>query len=101
LLSLAFRCSASVVLDEDCWWRSPKVDVSPYPSAKHQPLAPGGSTLFLVDDKALPVRSKNLVAPLPMRFFAVNDDERLAAYVKRLNEREQEECRKIYEGGAQ
>jgi len=45
--------------------------------------------LFLVDDKATPVRNENVIAPLPLQFFTLRGDERLEAYVKRLNDEEQ------------
>ncbi|MDR3420178.1 MAG: hypothetical protein P4L80_02870 [Xanthobacteraceae bacterium] len=82
-------------------WHAPDgqlIDVGQYPDRKHHPLAPGGSILFLVDDKARPVRTENLVAPLPLRFFALAEDRELAAYVAKLNDDEQEECGKIYAG---
>jgi hypothetical protein len=83
-------------------WNAPDgrlVNVTPYPDQKHYPLPkPGADILFLVDGTALPVTNKNLVAPLPMRFFPVGDDERLVAYVERLNQEEREECQKIYGG---
>ncbi|SRR5216684_2039796 len=83
-------------------WNAPDgrlVNVTPYPDPRHYPLPrPGADILFLVDDKAMPVRTEKLVAPSPLQFFALNDDERLAAYVKRLNDEEQEKCRKLYAG---
>jgi hypothetical protein len=81
-------------------WHAPDghlVDVSSYPDTRHRPIAPGGSPLFLVDDKALPIQTEKLLAPLPLRFFVIDDDDRMVAYVKRLNEEEQEKCRKIYD----
>ena len=39
-----------------------------------------------------------IIAPLPLRFFALGTDARLAAYVQQLNDEEQEKCRKIYAG---
>jgi hypothetical protein len=41
-----------------------------------------------------------LIAPLPLRFFALGEDEVLTAYVAKLNADEQEKCREIYAGGA-
>lgn len=83
-------------------WHAPDgrlVNMTPYPEPKHHPLPrPGSDILFLVDDKALPVQTDQLIAPLPLRFFALTDDERLAAHVKRLNDEEQEKCGRIYAG---
>ena len=80
-------------------WHSPPghlVDVTPYPDALHRPLSPSEETLFLMDDRALPVTRTGLVAPLPLRYFVLDDDPALAAYVEHLNDEELEECRKIY-----
>ena len=72
------------------------VNVTPYPDAKHYPLPrPGGDILFLVDDKAQPIVTDKLVAPLPLRFFPLSDEDGLVAYVKQLNDDEQEKCRRI------
>lgn len=88
---------AYLFLTHHAVWNAPDgrlVNVTPYPDPKHYPLpGPGADILFLVDDRALPFRNEKLVAPLPLRFFPLNDDERLAAYVKKLNEEEQEKCR--------
>ncbi len=77
-------------------WNAPNwqlVNVTPYPDPKHYPLpGTGADILFLVDDKAQPVSRKNLVAPLPMQFFSLSDNERLAAYLEQLNDEEQERC---------
>jgi hypothetical protein len=84
-------------------WHSPNgqmIDVTPYPDPKHHPLAPGGNILFLLDDKAVPVRTEKLIAPLPLRFFALGEASELAAHVTRLNDEEQEKCRGIYAGAA-
>lgn len=80
-------------------WHAPDgrlVNVTPYPDAKHYPLPrPGGDILFLVDDKAQPIVTDKLVAPLPLRFFPLSDEDGLVAYVKQLNDDEQEKCRRI------
>jgi hypothetical protein len=54
----------------------------------HLDFAKGGSILALVDDKAQPVTTDELIAPLPLR-FRPHDDESLAGCVERLNEEEQ------------
>ena len=60
-------------------WHAPDghlVNVTPYPDPKHHPLPrPGADILFLVDDKALPVRNRNIIAPLPLQFFTLHGDE--------------------------
>ena len=82
-------------------WHAPDgslVNVTPYPDPKHYPLpAPGQDILFVVDQKATLVPAINGAGPLPMQFFALGDDDRLLDYVKKLNEDEQEKCRKLYE----
>lgn len=83
-------------------WHAPDgrlVDVTPYPDAKHQPLGPEGSIIFLVDPASQPVRTGNQVAPLPLRFFARDADPRLVAYVNELNRNEGDACREIYASG--
>jgi hypothetical protein len=81
-------------------WHAPDgklIDVTPYhQDPKHHPIAENGSTLFLVDDAARPVVVANLVGPLPLRYFALGDGEELTAYVAKLGQLEQEECRRIY-----
>jgi hypothetical protein len=42
---------------------------------------------------------EKLIAPLPLRFFALGEDEELTAYVAKLNADEQEKCQD-YAGGA-
>jgi len=46
--------------------------------------------------EAQPVATKSGLASLPLQFYAIGDDERLAAYVKKLNEEEREKYRKLY-----
>jgi hypothetical protein len=82
-------------------WHAPDghlIDVTPYPEPKHHPIAPGGGILFLVDANALPVQRANLIAPLPLRFFTLNNDERFDAHVAWLDEEEQKKCAEIYAG---
>jgi hypothetical protein len=78
------------------------VDVTPFHAdPKHQPLTPKeGSILFLFDPAASPVVTDALIAPLPLRYFARSDDERLASHVERLRHEEEPRCRDIYEGRA-
>jgi hypothetical protein len=94
--------AAYLFLTHHAVWHAPDgrlVNVTPYPDPKHHPLPGSGSDiLFLVDDKAVPVRNGNIIAPLPLRFFTLYGDERLTAYVERLNAEEQEKYRQIYAG---
>ena len=83
-------------------WHAPDgrlVDVTPFhDDPKHHPITEGNGVLFLVDDAARPVETENLIAPLPMRYFPLSDDERLVSYVGKLNHEEQLKCQEIYEG---
>ncbi len=96
--------AAYLFLTHHAVWHAPDgrlVNVTPYPDPKHHPLpGPGSDILFLADDSAQPVRSGNVIAPLPLRFFPLYGDERLTAYVERLNADEQEKCRRIYAAGS-
>jgi hypothetical protein len=81
-------------------WHAPNgtlVNVTPYPGDKHYPLpAPGQDFVFAVDATATPIATKSGAVSLPLRFYAIGDDERLAAYVKKLNKEEQEKYRNLY-----
>jgi hypothetical protein len=82
-------------------WNAPSghlIDVTPYPAAKHRPIGPEGSILFLVDDKAKPFTNEKMIAPLPLRFFAIDEEDGMLKYVKRLNEEEQAACQALYAG---
>ena len=96
--------AAYLFLTHHAVWHAPDgrlVNVTPYPDPKRHPLpAPGSDILFLADDSAQPVRSGNIIAPLPLRFFPLHGDDRLTAHVERLNADEQEKCRRIYAAGS-
>jgi hypothetical protein len=80
-------------------WVSPDgklIDVTPYPNPRHEPIGQGGDPLFLMDDSAGPVPVGGQPAPLPLRFFAIDDNQELRAYVDELNQKEQEACRQLY-----
>jgi hypothetical protein len=83
-------------------WRAPTgqlVDVTPlHDDPKHQPISPGGDVLFLVDANAQPIAVSSTVGPRPSRFYPLDADERLVAYVRRLQEAEDEACRNLYAG---
>ena len=78
----------------------PLVDVTPYPNGKHRPPGPSGSILFLVDDEAQPIKTEKLIAPMPLRFFALSNDRPLVAYVQERTKKEQETCQAIFAGGS-
>jgi hypothetical protein len=74
-------------------------DVTPLHGEKNNhPLMEDGGTLFLVDQRALPVRTKRLLAPLPSKFFGLSDSTELTVYLHTLELQENEACRKLYEG---
>ena len=82
-------------------WHAPighLIDVTSYPDPRHRPIPSGESVLFLIDDRAQPVKRLNLVAPLPLRFFALDRSVALSDYVKKLNEQELQACNNIYAG---
>jgi hypothetical protein len=92
--------AAYLFLTHHAVWCAPDgslVNVTPYPEPQHHPFpGPGADFVFLMDDKARPVRSGNVIVPLPLQFFALYGDERLTAYVERLNAEEQERFRLMY-----
>ena len=74
------------------------VDVTPFHAdPKHHPIAPGGDVLFLVDSEARPVTVGSNITARPSRFHAIDRAERLVAHVRRLQQKEQEACRTLYE----
>lgn len=83
-------------------WHAPDgrlVDVTPFhDDPKHRPISPGGDVLFLVDTKAQPIVVGSLVGPRPSRFQPLATDERLTAHVRRLQEIEEDACRRLYGG---
>lgn len=56
------------------------MDVTPYPDPRHAPLGHGKKIKFLPDDTAAPVVVRGQPIPLPLRFFAVDDNPALKAY---------------------
>lgn len=69
-------------------WHAPDgrlIDVTPYPDDRHKPYSSGDSPLFLLDDNAKPVMAGGQPAPLPLRFFAIDDTPGLAEYVDEMN----------------
>jgi hypothetical protein len=82
-------------------WHRPNghlVDVTPFhENPLHQPHAPGGSVLFLVDDLSPPIALKEgALAPRATRYFAMNEDPRLARYLLELSRSEEERCQQLY-----
>ena len=82
-------------------WHSPDgslIDVTPlHPDPKHQPFRPNGSILFQVDSSAEPVVVGKYMAPLPIIFFPLDNDDALTSYVRSLNQKEQASCKELYE----
>jgi hypothetical protein len=83
-------------------WRAPDnklIDVTPFTDEpKHHPIASGNYILFLVDELAHPVGNGIVVAPLPLKFFALSDSLELKSYLAKLSEQEQKACQDIYDG---
>jgi hypothetical protein len=76
-------------------WHAPDdrlIDITPFHTdSKHHPLRMEGGVIFLIDDAAtLPP-----FAPRPSCFYALDDDERLAAHLERLTREEEQRCREI------
>lgn len=86
-------------------WHAPGghlIDVTPFLDDRRlNPYTEKGGVLFLVDNAAKPVVTDKLMAPLPLRYFPLSDDERLRDYLNELSREEELECRKIYEGRAE
>jgi hypothetical protein len=84
-------------------WQAPDgylYDVTPlHPDPKHHPLAVRGGTLFLVDDRAQPVRRGRIIGPQPTKFFTLDGDAQLVGYVERLQAEEERHCRALYAAG--
>jgi hypothetical protein len=84
-------------------WHAPDgqlIDVTPYPTDRHKPYCVGNSPVFLLDDKAKPVMAGGQPAPLPLRFFAIDDAAGLAEYVDELNRKERNACEDLYRSAA-
>jgi hypothetical protein len=84
-------------------WQPPAstglIDVTPFHAdQKHWPVTQDGSVLFLFDEAAQPVITDKLIAPLPTRYFPLDNDDRLISHVEELKSREEQECRDIYGG---
>lgn len=74
-------------------------DVTPFTEdEKHHPHTADGDVLFLVDDAAAPVSSGNMLIPLPLRFFPLEDSAELVSYVEGLNRRDREQFEKLRAG---
>jgi hypothetical protein len=73
-------------------WEHPDgtlIDVTPFhENGQHHPVTDAGAVLFQAEDSAEPAVGGRPCS-LPMRFFPVGSDERVAHYVKELNRQEQ------------
>jgi hypothetical protein len=47
-------------------------------------------------DSARPVPAGGQPAPVPLRFFAVDDNKELRPYVDEMNRKEEEACKRLY-----
>ena len=75
------------------------IDVTPFTDdPKHHPFTLGKYVLFLVDESAQPVEQGNLIAPLPLKYFALSNSQELKEYVNKLAEQEQKACQELYDG---
>jgi hypothetical protein len=73
------------------------LDITPLDAdAERRPLIENGAVVFLVDRKAYPVEVGDQFAPLPSRYFPIDDNSELSRYVDKLNAEEQEACRALY-----
>lgn len=82
-------------------WHNPfdhtLVDVTPFHTEeKHRPIIQDGDPLFLVDDKAQPFKTGNLVIPLPLRFWAMGNELKIQGYVSQLQREEYESYNQEY-----
>lgn len=84
----AVWCSADQILD-----------ITPFTADQnHHPLGRKNYVIFLADQLAEPVQVGDLIAPLPLKFFALSDNHQLIEYVKEKTQEEHKICQEIYEG---
>ena len=99
-LTAAFESVGYFIATHHSVWRDPNkrlIDVTPFNSeVKHQPLNVDGKVYFLTDDKAEPVQVEGIGAPLPMRFFPLNNGKKLQAYLEELRVKEEIACQQYY-----
>lgn len=89
-----------VVTHHAVWGLNRKlIDVTPFSEKPGlNPIKNGDSIIFLVDTGAKPIRTRNILAPLPNRYFPLSNSPELKAYVDKVTEEEMDECQEIYEG---
>ena len=83
------------------WCRSDNklIDVTPFTDdPKHHPIDSGNYILFLVDELAHPVENEIVLAPLPIKFFALSESRELKDYLAKISLKEQKACQDIYDG---
>ncbi len=82
-----------------CIWGSPDgnpIDITPFnEEPKHHPITQDGSVLFLIDDTAMPLIKGDVIAPLPLRFFAIEDNQEIKEYVAKLNSDESDKYKML------
>ena len=84
------------------WWLAGKLlDVTPFPTNqnRHPLITQKNYVLFLVDQSAQPVEVGNLVAMLPLKYFALSDNQKLREYVKEQEQQEQKIFQELCEKG--
>lgn len=73
-------------------WYNPKGsldDITPFHSdSKHHPIIQNGEIVFLMDCKAKPIQYGSIIIPLPLKFYAPNDDPKINSYVISLQKKE-------------
>jgi hypothetical protein len=73
------------------------IDFTPFhQDKKHHPLTIEGNILFLLDDNAQPLKLRNLLIPLPLKFFAIAEEPSLKEYIYNLQEREYKFYRDVF-----
>lgn len=87
-------------------WHNPAdcslVDVTPFhKNPRHQPILSSSSqytsVYFLFDDNSQPVETAKGDLSLPVRFYAIGDDQKLKEYVARQQARELESYKREYQ----
>lgn len=83
------------------WWLAGELlDVTPFPANQnlHPLISRKNYFIFLVDQSAQPVKAGNLIAMLPLKYFALSDNEKLREYVKEQVQQEHKTFQELCEG---
>jgi hypothetical protein len=91
-----------IVATHHAVWCAPDnrlIDVTPFtPDPAGHPYTLDKYVLFLVDEAAQPFERGALLAPMPLKYFALGDSQSLREYLAELAEREEKACWEIYDG---